>query len=839
MEEQLRARNRAPLKQSMPFKPFSLGLALMSVAASLALAAHYPLGPVGMSVVAVVCCVAVFARQELWLMILPALLPVIGLAPWSGWITFEELDILILAVAAGGYARLAWPAPGQHTTHSGNHRHAKSSFVGTWSLAGLFALATMVSINRGFADAGGFSFGWFHGYHEPMNSVRVGKSFFLALLLVPLWQVASKQDPQRAQNLLSLGLMLGLAAAALITLWERLAFTGLLNFSSDYRTTGMFWEMHVGGAALDGFLALTVPFAVRELMVARSTSRWCLAAGVLALAAYACLTTFSRGVYLALPVGLLSYFMLTGGSGSPRFASTNEPGGAQDPRPWLSMLSGLLLVAGFGVGAAWMFQSSGYRGMAALLGTVALMLPLAQVLRGFRASQWMMGLAMGLFLMMVTGTMTWLIPKGVYIAWGLVAAFAATMLWVQRRGNPATSLARPLALGGFLATVACTALVAYFWNESKSLVHATPVLLAVLGITAASVVWRKPLWPDALRWQATTVGAMGLVTAAIGVMLGGTYMTDRFSTGDQDMDTRLAHWQLSSNMLRSPADWWLGKGLGRFPANYSLAGKPEQHPGDYRLKMQDGDAYITLTGGLHTNGWGEIFRVSQRVAEPGASAIVTARVRAEKDVVLHFEVCEKHLLYGQGCVGKDVGVKGTPDVWQDIRVEMKGKGASRGSWYAPRLLVFSMAMDSRGGLADLDNVVLSRADGQQLLSNSGFSNGMAHWFFSSDRNHMPWHTKSMFMHVLFDQGVVGALLGGLLLTGALWRTSMGSARHHPLAPALAGGLIGFLVVGLFDSLIDVPRLAWLFYLLVLVALTLPVKRPGQVISDTAQHASSH
>ena len=36
-------------------------------------------------------------------------------------------------------------------------------------------------------------------------------------------------------------------------LWERAVYTALLDFSSDYRTTGSFWEMHVGGAALDGF----------------------------------------------------------------------------------------------------------------------------------------------------------------------------------------------------------------------------------------------------------------------------------------------------------------------------------------------------------------------------------------------------------------------------------------------------------------------------------------------------------------------------------------------------------------------------------------------------------
>jgi hypothetical protein len=82
---------------------------------------------------------------------------------------------------------------------------------------------------------------------------------------------------------------------------------------------------------------------------------------------------------------------------------------------------------------------------------------------------------------------------------------------------------------------------------------------------------------------------------------------------------------------------------------------------------------------------------------------------------------------------------------------------------------------------------------------------MAHWVFSSDRYNMPWHIKSRYMNVLFDQGLLGAALWGMLLVGAPWRTSLG----------------GFAVLGLFGSLVDVPWVACLFYLLVLVALTLP------------------
>ncbi|MFX7977134.1 hypothetical protein ABTK65_20030, partial [Acinetobacter baumannii] len=49
------------------------------------------------------------------------------------------------------------------------------------------ALSAAWSVKRGFADAGGFEFGWFHGYHEAMNSVRNAKAIFLVLALLPLW----------------------------------------------------------------------------------------------------------------------------------------------------------------------------------------------------------------------------------------------------------------------------------------------------------------------------------------------------------------------------------------------------------------------------------------------------------------------------------------------------------------------------------------------------------------------------------------------------------------------------------------------------------------------------
>jgi hypothetical protein len=821
MAEYAHTRTLTSKTQAMRPAPVPAVIAVASYAAATALSAHHPLSPALATALVLIASVAFFYRTQWWVVLLPALLPVIGLAPWTGWITFEEQDILILAAAAGGYARIAWSGwPGSQG--STGRRRTPGTPLLTWLTLALFAVSTLVAMQRGFENAGGLIPGWFQGYHESMNSVRLSKSFFEALLLLPLWQAAHRQNPDQAQGSLSMGLMLGLLGASLAAVWERAAFTGLLDFSSDYRTTGLFWEMHMGGAALDGFLALTAPFALRQLLAARTPTRWGLAALVLGLAAYACLTTFSRGVYVALVVALAVFLALHVWQLKQRHrASHAQPG---DKGIHMHLTPALLLVAGFGAGAAWVFQTSGYRGLLAVLSVAALMLPLAHVLRTIRAKQWASGAAAGVLLSLVALAISWITPKGAYVAWGLALALTAAALMQFRRAAKSSVNTGPTALAGFLALLTCSALVADRWGETAGLLNALPLLATILAVCIAAGTSGKLLWPDSLRWQTSVAGALGLTAAVVAIFSGGNYMSDRFSTGERDLGGRQAHWRLGREMLTAPADWWLGKGLGRFPANYFLSGNPKEHPGDYRLKQEAGNGYLTLTGGLFATGWGNIFRITQRISEPGSPTVVTARARADKNVTLHFEVCEKHLLYNQHCVARQIAIKGVPGVWQNVRAELQGEHPSRGSWFAPRLIAFSMGMESIGGTIDIDNLALAGADGLPALANGDFSNGMAHWFFSSDKHHMPWHIKSLFMNVLFDQGILGATIWGLLLTGGVWRTSFGSARSHPLAPALAASLIGFAVIGLFDSLLDVPRLAWLFYLLLMIALTVRVAR---------------
>lgn len=793
---------------AMPFL-----VALASGATGLALAVNHPAGSFAAGSIALLCWIAFFSWQHLWLIALPALLPVLGFAPWTGWITFEEVDILIFVVAAGGYLRMAFPLQRIQTSKTTGRGQGQPTLL--WLIVGLFAASVIASMFRGFSDAGGFGFGWFQGYHEPMNSVRLGKSFLQALLLVPLWRSAMGTNPDQTNEFLSLGLTLGLGASALTTVWERAAFTGLLNFSSDYRTTGLFWEMHVGGAALDGFLALTVPFAIRELISARSPTRGSIAGCICALAAYACLTTFSRGVYLAVPIGMTVFFVL---HTLQRRCLMNK--GLLVDSSSSSLQSGFLVI-GFGLIAGWMFQTSGYRGAVSLLGVIALALPLAPVLRSLPGKQWMIGSIGGLFIAAIAAGLTWLIPKGAYITYILGFVSCALMITAQRRHPALNQIAGPGALAAFIATAVAVVFVADHWGGSLAVLPATASAAVCMAIALIAGRTKRPVWPTTTHWQAIILGLMGLTIGTVGVFSGGAYMGDRFSTGSRDLTHRLDHWALGTNMLQSPADLWLGKGLGRFPSNYFMFGDPQEHPGDYRLQQEGNERYLRLTGGLHVHdGWDQVLRLTQRVSEPGIPTTVSSQVRTANDISLRFELCEKHLLYNAACITREVGVKAAPDKWQAVSVELRGEKVSHGPWYAPRMIAFSVAVGTGSGIAELDKLQLNGRDGRNMLTNGGFSDGLAHWFFSSDKHHLPWHIKNMPMHVLFDQGIIGLALWVTLLGGVLLRLSTGKARAHPLAPVLAASLVGFTIVGMFDSLLDVPRIATLFYFLAMIGLTL-------------------
>jgi O-antigen ligase len=464
------------------------------------------------------------------------------------------------------------------------------------------------------------------------------------------------------------------------------------------------------------------------------------------------------------------------------------------------------------------FRNGGYRALLVLLAVFVVSLSIVVVLRGATWRDWAKGIAIGGSLGGICGAVAPHVFKGPYLVFAIVFAGCCWQAWRQRPS--ANKRARAVALAAYVWLVIAAALVAFHWGGAPALYDSSFALLLVQGLLVWSARSKKPLWGESLRVQGLLVGAVVIVAGAVAVFAGGAYMGGRFASAEQDLAGRTQHWREGLSLLRSPAEWLVGKGLGRFPESYYYAARDPLFPGSYRLVITDGNAMLTLAGPRYPTRFGDLFRIAQRVPAARGAYVATFDVRAEAKVQIHVEVCEQHLLYNEACAIAAPVIEATDGSWRRIVVPLDGRQISGGRWYAPRLAFFSLAVASSGQRVDLDNVGLVGPSGADLVANGGFEDGTARWFIISERHHLPWHIKNIALDVLFDQGIVGLLLFGLLVGGALWRLVWGGARGHPLAPYLAASLIGFLVIGAFDSLLDVPRVALLFYLLVLLSLAL-------------------
>lgn len=828
-------------------------LALGVVGAELAW--HHPLsGPLALAAWGVV----VLLAAVFWIktpVLLFAPLPLVGLAPWSGWITFEEMDLLVTACGCGGYLAYALQLNARDRAPAWRHALVFSPAVLVLLLA--LVLSTLWSVKRGFDDAGGFVFGWYQGYHEAMNSVRNAKALFLALVLLPLWTAAAAARPRGFSRGLLMGLVVALACGSAAALWERLAYTGLLDFSTDYRTTALFWEMHVGGATLDGFLVLTLPFALLAVLRTRSPWHFAIGIGIALLAAYAVLTTFSRGVYLALPLALLPMVLLadaqrsraaSAGPESSHIDSTLGP--VDEPLPRLAKLGALAMAGAFALAAALVFTGGGYRGLLALFFVMVILLTMPPSLWRPSLGQRVTAIVMGALLALLLGALSWAlsmaVPKAAYVLNAVALLCCAALRWkdVPGQTRPLYVLLVTTAWFWLLATMV---IVADYWGGNAGRWTSLAAGVA-LGAVWSAMLLEKRLWPltstgkAGWRKRALLVVGLLLVMAIVAALGGGGYLRDRAATWKEDGQIRLTHWREGMQLLHGGRQWLLGKGAGRFVSSNLYDGPIQSQVGDYRLRTDEVESFLALTSGKHLLGRGEQFRVSQRITAPVPGPVtVTLTGRTAAEAILVLQICEKNLIYPENCFGtgqslKPVRAEGqptdSPGQWQTQQFSLGSVPALGGNWWAPRFVTFSMALDTRSARVDIARIAMQDAQGRPLLVNGDFNREMAHWFFSSDRYHLPWHIKNAALHVLFEQGLLGLALLGSAYVLALVRLSFGRGRDHPLAPAIVAALIGFGAVGAFDSLLDAPRIGFIFFTLLLLGLGLRAL-PGEGVARVA------
>ena len=641
----------------------------------------YPLAGTRLLAVLSAYAVLLLWRPQLWLFLLPALLPILDLAPQTGWFFLEEIDLLLLITVAACYWR------GPHSKQDGPTLPDGFRLGLT-----LLMLSLTVGVWRGAAPFPPIDPNAFTSYLSPYNALRIAKAWLWAALLLPPLRWAAGCQLDGLRRYLTPGMLTGLALVCLAEIRERVLFPGLLNLSADYRATAPFSAMHTGGAALDGFLALSIPLIAVWLLPKPSILKAAAGALLLACAGYASLSTFSRGLYLALLVALLIIY-----SGMRR---------RMRPQLLLAAMAGALILDS-------LFSYGGYRAMGAAV--------------------------------------------------ALTAGALAVALWSSRlRGSTAWAI--------LAALLGCALLIPFAHSE---------------------------------------------------------FAGQRFATSSSDLAGRVKHWQGVLGLM--PADLatsFLGMGMGRYPASYFWRNPAQEVPASYRFIDERYNRYLMLSAPDYPAGYGELLRFLQTVdVAPGHPYLLSFDVRTHGEpAFLHLNLCERQLLYARACIAAPLNLVPATADWRRYRFALQSGLLATPTRFGTPPVQLEIAEEGIHSAVDLDNVsLLDRMTDRELIRNGSFSDANNYWFFSSDHYHLPWHIKNLLLNLYFEQGLLGLLAFGILLWSVVAALLRRRAQGQPEANGWLASITAFLCVGLFDSLIDVPRITLLFMFILSAAALSPRK----------------
>ena len=312
------------------------------------------------------------------------------------------------------------------------------------------------------------------------------------------------------------------------------------------------------------------------------------------------------------------------------------------------------------------------------------------------------------------------------------------------------------------------------------------------------------------------------------------YATERFATTAFDMQGRLRHWRQALAM--QPSDWGdrlFGMGSGSFPTTYYWHNPQREVPASIAYAEDGENRYVRLASPGYSAGHGELLRLlpgcpcsPPRATRWRSTAAHGTHARAAGAPV-PAAIAVRPGLRERSAAPAACAAWHAPAVGNTMKCRSTAPGWAPAAWLLrpPVQLELAASGTATSSVLEVDNLSLRAPGGEELIANGSFTQANNYWFFSSDHHHLPWHIKSMALHLLIETGWCGALSMLALLVLAGRRLLRQAARGDAGALTCAAALLGFLVVGLFDSLLDVPRIALLCYLILLCALLQPVPPP--------------
>lgn len=394
----------------------------------------------------------------------------------------------------------------------------------------------------------------------------------------------------------------------------------------------------------------------------------------------------------------------------------------------------------------------------------------------------------------VTGPFSSMHTGGAYIECFLVIATPFLVLLVLQARNWAGRL-----LGGGLLLATTYALMVTF---SRNGFAAFGIALAIILFFA---IFKAGRWQQ--RGLLVTVLIVAMLAVAIPVFTG-QFAQDRIATVGKDFAIRQAHWEDGLG-IRSPDSLTtlFGMGLGRYPESHYLFSREENRSGTYQLMAEADNTFLRLVSGSS-------IYLGQRVSvKPQQKYVLKLDARTNKpDATITIPICEKWLLSSFGCMWHSFEIGKEKGAWHHFETVLMADQLSISHWYSQRPVKLALYNGNLEAIVDVDNIKLETIEGDNLIQNGDFSNALDHWFFTAD-SHLEWHLKSLPVSVIFDQGWFGLMAISLFSILAIKRAAGRAWRGDLGAAALLASFSGFLVVGLFDTLIDAPRFLFLFLVL--------------------------
>ena len=307
-----------------------------------------------------------------------------------------------------------------------------------------------------------------------------------------------------------------------------------------------------------------------------------------------------------------------------------------------------------------------------------------------------------------------------------------------------------------------------------------------------------------------------LLVIAAGIVVVATrteFMSSRLAQFIPDAQVRLDNWRrglaVSDHSLRSAA---IGMGLGSYPAaaHVRMTGGPA--PTSYTVATEHSRTFVSAQPT-------SAFYFGQKIDLPndgGLHVILLARP-VGGPAALTVQLCAKWLLYSDDCLSVQLALP-TSGTWSPLILDLTGLPLEplRRAHPFRRPVEFSLAFD-RARWIDVTAISVRDDAGHELLQNSNFIDGTEHWFFTDD-DHIAWRIMNQYLMSWFETGVLGCFALATLIAGGLLGALQDIRRGGVLGAGIAGAIVAFLVAGVSDSLIEVPAIATLFYLLAFTGL---------------------